>query len=104
MALFSDSDLAAFLDTDDLGTSANYKEGGTGVGKEINTVFANNYVSITGGTVDIEGTYPVATCRTSDLGDAAHGDTMRINSTDYVVIGVQPNSVTGITKLVLNEQ
>ena len=57
----SDDDLSEFLSTAAFGSEAIFKS------KTINTVFTNNYVSISGGTVDIEGTYPVALCRISDV-------------------------------------
>jgi hypothetical protein len=97
MALFSNDDLAEFVDLGTLGTVATYNS------TTINVVFTDNYVSITGGTVDIEGTYPVALCRTVDVSGVAHGSTLTINSIAYVVIGVQPNLTAGTTKLILNQ-
>ncbi len=97
MALFSDSDLAEFVDLKALGTAATYNNA------TINVVFTDNYVSITGGTVDIEGTYPVALCRTVDVSGVAHNSAITINGTGYVVIGVQPNHSAGTTKLILNK-
>ena len=97
MALFSDNDLAEFVDLGALGTAATYSN------TTINVVFTDNYVSITGGTVDIEGTYPVALCRLSDVTGVAHNDVLTIDSKNYVVIGIQPNNSIGTVKLVLNE-
>jgi|APSaa5957512535_1039671.scaffolds.fasta_scaffold44530_4 hypothetical protein len=102
MAHFTDSEIAEFLDVDDLGITATYKAGGIGAGTSISVIFANNYVAFSGGTVDVEGTYPVATCRTSDVSSAAHDDTLTIDSIVYTIIGVQPSSTTGTTKLVMN--
>jgi hypothetical protein len=93
----SDDDLSEFLSTEAFGSEATFKS------KTINTVFTNNYISITGGTVDIEGTYPVALCRLSDVTGVAHNDVLTIDSKNYVVIGIQPNNSIGTVKLVLNE-
>lgn len=93
----SDEDLSEFLSAEAFGSEATFKS------KKINTVFTNNYISITGGTVDIEGTYPVALCRISDVTGVAHNDVLTIDSKNYVVIGVQPNNSIGTVKLVLNE-
>jgi len=103
MPQFSASDLAAFFDVDDFGVTATYKAGGVGGGVAVRIIFTNNYVAFTGGTVDIEGTYPVALCKTTDISGVAHDDTLLIDSVTYKVIGVQPSSTTGTTKLIMNE-
>jgi hypothetical protein len=97
MSLFSQDDLAEMFSTGALGTPATFG------GNSISVVFLNNYVAISGGTVDIEGTFPVATCRTSDVTGVVHGSALTVDSVAYTVVNVQPGSTSGTTKLVLNE-
>lgn len=101
MPLFTDSDLAAFVDVDTFGESVTFTH--NDVDTTIEVVFTNNYVEISGGAVDIEGTYPVANCRSSDITGVIHGDTLTVGSQGYNVIGIQPDITTGMTKLILNE-
>ena len=66
-------------------------------------------------SLDVEGSQPIAYCKTSDVSSASHGDTLAFaapttksgtqfkGAVTYEVVGVQPDA-TGITALVLEQQ
>lgn len=101
MALFTSDDLSEFFAADTLGTAATYKEGGVGDGSSIQVIFKEDYVEISGASVDIEGTHPVAVCRAEDVPNAAHDDTVTVDGTVYTVAGIQRSPVVGTVRLVL---
>ena len=70
----------------------------------IKVVFENQYQSIEmlSEGVGVESTGPAATCKTSDVSTAKHGDTLAISGKIYYINGVQPDG-TGLTRLLLSE-
>ena len=82
----------------DFGTDAELKPQG-GSASTFKAIFDARFVVVVNG---VESSSPVATCRTSDVKDAAHGDEMYINETTYNIIGIEPDG-TGITVLILSK-
>lgn len=96
MAVESAADRLSMLDDWDSGLY----EGAT----TIQGIFDNDYQEVIDDSgVGAESSQPVFLCRTADVSSAAHGDTLVVNSTNYVVRGVQPDG-TGMTLLMLEEQ
>ncbi len=91
------NDLAVFLA--DFGVSATYTHAGTPA--TISVIFDNEYVPANLGGIEVESLGPAATCKTSDVSNAAHGDTVVINSVTYYITGVHPDG-TGMTVLLLS--
>lgn len=67
--------------------------------KPVFCIFDAEYFTISGGQ-GVESASPAALCRTSDVSDAVHGMPFRVNDTDYLIRGVQPDG-TGFTLLKL---
>jgi hypothetical protein len=94
MALPLTSDLAVFFDTNDFGVTATV--GGT----SFTVILDKIYVEQAVGTVGIEGSNPVAICRSSDVSSVVHNTAITVDSISYTVVGVEPDN-TGVTLLVL---
>ena len=102
MALESSADLAGYFETDSHGSSATITINGSG--SSINVILNKEYFAIDPGLgMEVEGTQPVATGRSSDMTNVEIGDTILISSVTYNIINVQPDGV-GVTALVLEEQ
>jgi hypothetical protein len=99
MAIESDADLAEFYATDVSGTTGSFTHIGSSA-VSINGIFGNIYFDISGGETSIEGKNATFICRTSDVSNAAHSDTLVVNSTTYKIRGVQPDGV-GQSTLIL---
>jgi hypothetical protein len=99
MAIESDTDLAEFYATDVSGTTGSFTHIGSSA-VSINGIFGNIYFDISGGETSIEGKNASFMCRTSDVSNAAHGDTLAVSGTTYKIRGVQPDG-TGSTNLIL---
>lgn len=92
------ADLATFLA--DFGVSATYTHAG-GAGATISVLFDNAYIQANLGGVEVESLGPAATCKSSDVSNAVHGDTLTISGTTYNIIGIHPDG-SGITVLILS--
>lgn len=90
-------DLKSFLSTKDFAVSAIYN------GVSVDVIFDSVYFEESTGLVGFQGSAPMATALTSDVPNAAHGDTLVISSVTYKVVGVEPDG-TGITVLRLEKQ
>jgi len=102
MALESASDLAGYFETDSHGSSATITINGSG--SSINVILNKEYFAIDPGLgMEVEGTQPVATGRSSDMTNVEIGDTIQISSITYNIVNVQPDG-TGVTALVLEQQ
>ena len=101
MALESAQDLLNFLDTNTHGKSATVTIHGSS--STISVILNNEYFAIAGESVDIDGTQPVATCRTSDVANIDTSDSITIDSVNYNITNIQPDG-TGITVLILQTQ
>lgn len=99
---FTDIEISAFFDPI-LTVDAVFTPAG-GIGTIIKVIFNKEYqtIEMLSGGVGVESSGPVATCKTSDVSGAKHGDTLAISGTTYYISGVQPDG-TGITKLLLSE-
>ena len=101
MALESAQDLLNFFDTDTHGKSATVTIDGSS--STISVILNNEYFAVAGESVDIDGTQPVATCRTSDVANIDTSDSITIDSVNYNITNIQPDG-TGITVLILQTQ
>lgn len=102
MALETAADLAGFFDTDAHGVSAVITINSSS--STISIIFNNEYFAIDPGTgMQIDGTQPVVTGRSSDMSGVDNADTISINSVAYNIVDVQPDG-QGVTQLVLEEQ
>lgn len=97
MPVESDATRLVFLNPDDFGVEALY-----GGSVALNGIFDSAYFPAdVGAGVPIEGAQLRFLCRTSDLpGGGAHGASLVLNATSYVVREVHPDG-TGMTELVL---
>ena len=115
MALEFDADFDGYFDDSyGHGVSATYTPSG-GSGSTIKVILEDEYLSVDGLTVGVEGSTPVAYCKTKDVSSASHGDTLAFaaqtdldgntlkSARTYSVVNVQPDN-TGITALILQEQ
>ena len=115
MALEFDRDCTGYFDADfGHGITVTYTPQG-GSASSINIILEQEYFGIDVGTVDVEGFQPIAFCKSTDIPNIAHGDsivapayknldgtTIKAGAT-YKVINVQPDN-TGVTQLFLEEQ
>jgi hypothetical protein len=76
-----ETDLNAFLDTDEHAVSATYNS------TTVKVIFDNLYESESG----IEGTHPVIQGKASDFSGAVQGSTIIISGTTYVMKELQPD-------------
>ena len=115
MAIEFDSDFNGYFDADfGHGSTVTYTpQGGNEV--SIKIILEQQYFGIDVGTVDVEGFQPIAFCKTTDVPNIAHGDTIvapaykNLDGTTiksgatYKVINVMPDN-TGVTQVNLQEQ
>tara|TARA_Y100001938_G_scaffold136950_1_gene200522 strand:- start:46 stop:351 length:306 start_codon:yes stop_codon:yes gene_type:complete len=101
MALETAQDLLNFFDTDTHGTSASVSIDGTVT--SISVILNEEYFAIAGESVDVDGTQPVVTCRSSDVSNIDTDDTIVINARTYNIVNIQPDG-TGVTVLILQDQ
>ena len=101
MALETAQDLENFFDTETHGKSASVSIDGTS--SNIKIILNNEYFAIEGESVDVDGSQPVVTCRSSDILGIDTSDTITIDSIVYNIVNIQPDN-TGITILILQDQ
>lgn len=89
-----------FFSTDDFAVVATYTPSG-GQPKSINVIYDNDYVASLMEGIEVENTSPAVLCKTSDILNVKHGDTLVVNSITYKIIEVKPDG-TGITTLILS--
>lgn len=99
--MFSES-IDDFFKTAEHATAGTYKPSG-GSASTVNGIFEKEYLGSEFGNVGIENSNPTFLCKTADVSNAAHGDTIVLSGTTYNIRGVQPDG-TGITLLELEEQ
>lgn len=97
------SDMNADLDVflADFGVTARYVSAGNS-GTDITVLFDNAYTPANIGRVEVETLGPAATCKTSDVAGALHGDTLIISDISYNIIGIHPDG-SGMTILLLSK-
>jgi len=100
MALETAQDLENFFDTETHGSTATVTINGTG--SSINVIINKEYFAIAGESVDVDGTQPVVTCRSSDVTGIDTDDTITIDSVTYNIVNIQPDG-TGVTVLILQD-
>lgn len=103
MPVESAADRAAFVSADDFGVAATWVSAGGSA--TVNGIFDAEYQLLTTALLDEgqEGATPVLHCRTADIpADAAHGDTVTIDSTDYTAVEFKPDG-TGMSLVRLQE-
>ncbi len=102
MAVESLDDLAVFLSVDDFGVAATYTPTG-GSASTVNGIFDNDIIEVdAGGNVPMAVRQPRFLCRTNDVSDAAEGDALVVNATNYT-IRVVDHDGTGMTVLALEK-
>ncbi|QDP51773.1 MAG: hypothetical protein GOVbin1578_36 [Prokaryotic dsDNA virus sp.] len=101
MALESAQDLENFFDTETHGKNATVSINGTS--SSIKVILNNEYFEIPGESVNIDGTQPIATCRSSDIANLDTDDSITIDSVTYNIKNIQPDN-EGITELILQKQ
>lgn len=100
MAVETDDDRLYMLN--DFGVSVTYTPyGGSSV--TITGIFDTAYREVNGGEVDFALYQPELLCRTSDVSNAAEGDTVAYGGTTYTVVVVAADG-TGLTTLILEAQ
>lgn len=72
-----------------------------GMPKTIRILFSRDYREMMNEITGIEGTASSAICKSSDVPNASHNDTLEIDEEIYYVIGVQPDD-SGVTILLLS--
>jgi hypothetical protein len=87
------ADLDIFLA--DFGEAITYTPQGGQV-KTITGIFDLSYAAATLGLGSAESSDPAATCKSSDLSGARHGDTMAIRGVTYAIKAIEPDG-TGFT-------
>ena len=102
MAVETATDRSIFFDTDDFGSTATFTPSG-GTASSVNGIFDKEFFAAdAGGTVELAFNQPRFLCRTSDVSNAAEGDALNVNSTNYIIKVVEADG-TGVTNLVLEE-
>lgn len=115
-AFEDDSDFSAYLIADygGHGIAASYTPLG-GSASSINIILEEEFLEADGESVNVETTIPIAYCRSIDVSNARHGDTLVVaaqkdldgntikSATTYKVVETMPDK-TGITMLKLEEQ
>jgi len=102
MAVESLDDLAVFVGINDFGVAASYTPTG-GSAATVNGIFDNDIVEVdAGGNIQMAVRQPRFLCRTNDVSDAADGDALVVNGTNYT-IRVVDHDGTGMTVLVLEK-
>lgn len=98
MTVETDTERRAMIS--DFGQSATYTPSG-GPSTEINVLFDHEYLGVdaTGGVV-VESVHPTVLALTSDVPNAAHGESVVIGPEVYYIVGVQPDG-QGMTQLIL---
>lgn len=93
--------LDEFFDTSDFAVTAVYNPGG-GSPTSISVIYDNEYLSSVLGGIEVENKNPMILCKTSDVANAKHGETIVVNGITYKIIEVQPDG-TGLTSLILSQ-
>ena len=81
------------LETDALVTSASGS-------KTIKVQFLNAYEAMKIQGYEFESAGPIAVCKTDEVSDVTHGDTIKIGIIEYRALEIQPDG-TGITQILL---
>lgn len=89
--------LDAFLNVNELGVAATFNT------QAIVVQLLNEYATIDGGTVGVEGSNPVALVKASDVSGIAADDSIIVDSVSYTVIRIEPDSTGTLLKLILTE-
>lgn len=89
--------LDAFFNSNELGVAAIYNA------VSIVVILLNEYITIEGGTVGVEGSGPVALVKATDVSGIAPDDAITVDGVSYTVKRIEPDSMGGVSRLVLNE-
>ena len=100
MALETTQDLLNFFDTETHGSNATVTINGSA--STISVIINKEYFAIAGESVDVDGTQPVVTCRSSDVTNIDTADTIAIDGITYNIVNIQPDG-TGTTTLILQD-
>jgi len=103
MAIDFNADLAAILNTNELGKAALYEATIAGIpvsSATINGIFENDYFEVVGGDGVPESSQPAFLCRQIDVAGVHHGDFLTVDSIRYTIVGNKPYT-GGMTALPL---
>lgn len=103
MAVETDTERAIFVEADDFGVSVTYTPSG-GDATTIEGLFDSDFQEVdAGGAVTFAVSVPRLLTLTSNVSNAAEGDSVTIASVDYVVLSVFDDG-QGMTELRLEKQ
>jgi len=103
MAVETDTERAIFVEADDFGVSVTYTPSG-GTATTIEGLFDSDFQEVdAGGAVTFAISVPRLLTLTSNVSNAAEGDSVTIASVDYVVLSVFDDG-QGMTELRLEKQ
>lgn len=103
MAIETDIERAIFVEADDFGVSVTYTPSGGGATK-INGLFDSDFQEVdAGGAVTFAISVPRLLTPTSNVSNAAEGDSVTIASVNYTVLSVFDDG-QGMTELRLEKQ
>ncbi len=99
---FNTAEIASFLDEALTVTALYTPKGGSAV--TIQVIFDDPHADVTPskGFVQVETAKPTATAQTTDVPNAAHGDSLVINGSTYYIKEPRPDG-TGFTEIDLTE-
>lgn len=90
-------DLDAFLNVNEFGVAATYNA------TPIVVQLLNEYATIDGGAVGIEGSNPVALVKASDVVGIQADAAILVDSVNYTVVRIEPDSTGTLYRLILSE-
>ena len=93
--------LAAFFNTAEFATAALYTPG-VGQPSTVNGIFDNGDIELPIGIARIEGNEPKFHCALADMPSPKNGETLQINSINYVIRARQQDG-TGVQVVILEE-
>jgi len=100
MAMDISGDLLNMLNPLEFGTDSVVTIGATQ--SNIQGMYIDDYFEILNGTgMGVESTQPAYLCRSVDVPNVRHGDTILISGTVYAIVGVKPHGITGLVALQL---
>ena len=103
MGIETEVERAIFFDIEGFGSTATYTPSG-GSPVSVNGIYEDDYEQIdAGGSFGVAGSSPMFQCSTSDVANAAEGDSLVVGGVTYIVRVVMEDG-TGVTMLQLEKQ
>lgn len=102
MAFESPSDLSGFFDENDFAGQAKITSEETKRTILVSGIFDNDFLSVSGGEVQINSAGPAFTAQSSELTTIKTGDALIYEGVTYKIRRVEPDG-TGISNIILNK-